>query len=49
MSEGADLTHYQKNRDVTLNRVKDYYEINKKRLRQPARDKYRHLSEEQKK
>ena len=47
MSECADLTYYQRNRDVILNRVKDDYENNKKRLREQARDKYRHLSEEE--
>ena len=26
MSESAYLTYYQKNRDVILNRAKDYYE-----------------------
>ena len=26
MSESSDLTYYQKNRDVMLNRAKDYYE-----------------------
>ena len=31
MSEHADLTYYQKNRDVILNRAKDYYENDKKR------------------
>ena len=30
--ECADLTYYQKNRDVILNRAKDYYENNKERL-----------------
>ena len=45
--ECADLT-YQKNRDVILNRAKDYYENNKERLRVQARDKYRSLSEEEK-
>ena len=29
-------------------RAKDYYENNKERLRQQARDKYRNLSEEKK-
>ena len=48
MSECADLTYYQRNRDVILNRAKDYYENDKKRLRVPARDKYRNLSEEEK-
>ena len=48
MSESADLTYYQRNRDVILNRVKYYYENDKKRLRQQARGKYRNLSEEEK-
>ena len=46
MNESTDLTYYQRNQDVILNRVKDYYENNKKRLRKQARDKYRNLSEE---
>ena len=29
MSEYADLTYYQRNRDVILNRAKDYYENDK--------------------
>ena len=33
MSEYMDLTYYQKNRDVILNRAKDYYENDKERLR----------------
>ena len=48
MSESADLTYYQKNWDVILNRSKDYYENDKKRLRELARDKYGNLSEEEK-
>ena len=40
MRESTYLTYYQKNRDVILNRAKDYYENNKKRLREQARDKY---------
>ena len=47
MSENTDLT-YQKNRDVVLNKAKDYYKNNKVRLREQARDKYRNLSEEEK-
>ena len=31
-----------------LNRAKDYYENDKERLREKARDKYRNLSEEEK-
>ena len=49
MSESAYLTYYQKNRVVILNRAKNYYGNNKKRLRVQARDKYRNLSEEEKK
>ena len=29
MSESADLTYYQRNRDVILNRAKDYYQNDK--------------------
>ena len=39
MGENTDLTYHQKNRDVILNRAKDYYENDKERLRQVARDK----------
>ena len=50
MSVSADLTYYQRNQEVILNRAKDYYENNKKkRLREQARDKYRNLSGEEKK
>ena len=45
MSESADLTHYQRNRDMILNKAKNYYENDKERLREQARDKYRNLSE----
>ena len=34
---------------MILNRAKDYYEINKGRLREQARDKYRNLFVEEKK
>ena len=37
-----------KNIDVILNRAKDYYENDKKRLREQARDKFRNLSVEEK-
>ena len=46
--ESAHLTYYQRNREVILNRAKDCYENDKKRLRQPARDKDRNLFEEEK-
>ena len=48
----VELTYYQRNRDVILNRAKDYYENDKdyyendkESLREQARDKYRNLSE----
>ena len=44
----VELTYYKKNRDVILNRAKDYYEKDKERLREQARNKYRNLSEEEK-
>ena len=40
-------TYYQRNRDVILNRAKDYYE-NKKELRESAKNKYRELPENEK-
>ena len=45
----SDITYYQRNRDVILKRTKDCYENDKERLREQARDKYRNLSEEDKK
>ena len=44
----SEETYYQRNRDVILNRAKDYYENDKERLREQARYKYRNLSEEEK-
>ena len=48
MSEcnSVELIYYQRNRDLILNRAKDYYENDKERLREQARDKQRYLSEE---
>ena len=46
--ENINLTYYQKNQNVILNRAKYYYENDKERLREQARDKYRNLSEEEK-
>ena len=43
-----NLTYYQRNREIVLNPEKDYYENDKERLREHARDKYRNLSEEDK-
>ena len=48
MSENTDLTYYQKNRDVVVNKAKGYYENNKERLKMQGRDKYWNLSEEEK-
>ena len=45
----VDSTYYQRNRDVILNRAKDYYENYKEILREHTRDKHRNLSEEEKK
>ena len=42
------MTSYQRNRDVILNRAKDYYENDKERLKKHDRDKYKNLSEEEK-
>ena len=44
MSENTDLTYYQRNRDVLLNKARNYYKNNKARLREQATDKYRNLS-----
>ena len=44
----TSTTYYQRNKDVILNRTKDYYENNKKRLREQAKNNYRNLSEEDK-
>ena len=33
MSESTDLTYYQKNRNVILNKAKDCYKNNKERLK----------------
>ena len=40
--------YHQRNREIMLNRAKDYYEYNKERLKGQARNKYRNLSEEDK-
>ena len=37
MSEYVNLNDYQKNRDVILNRAKDYYQNDKERLRESKR------------
>ena len=44
-----NTTYYQRNREIMLNRPKDYYEKDKEKLRQQARNKYRLFSKEDKK
>ena len=44
----SDLTYFQRNREVILNRAKDYYGDEKKRLREQAIDKYTNVSVEDK-
>ena len=48
MSENTDLTLYQKNEGIVLNKANDYYKNNQERLREQAKNKYRNLSEEDK-
>ena len=44
-----NTTYYQRNRDVALNKAKEYHKNNNERLKEQAKDKYRNLSEEDKK
>ena len=48
MGENTDLTYYQKNKDLILNKAKDCCKHNKERLREQERDKNKSLSEEEK-
>ena len=48
INESIEETYYQKNNEVILNRAKYYYENDKERLREEARDKYRNLSKKKK-
>ena len=41
-----NTTYYQRNRDIALNKVKEYYKNDNERLKKQARYKYRGLSEE---
>ena len=41
-----NTTYYQTDRDMALNKAKEYYKNNSERLKRQARDKYRKLSEE---
>ena len=40
----SEITYYQRNRDLVLDRAKKYYENNKKVLRENEKNKYRDLS-----
>ena len=41
MDESVEKTYYQRNRNMILNRSKDYYKNDKERLKEQVRDKYR--------
>ena len=43
----SDLIYYHTNIDSILNRARDYYENDKEKFREHAKDKYRDLSEEE--
>ena len=44
----SEITYYQRNRDIILNRAKEYDKNNKELLRKEAKSKYRSLSEDEK-
>ena len=44
----SQTTYCQRNKDIMLNRAKEYYENNKELLRKRAKNKYRSLSEDEK-
>ena len=44
-----NTTYYQRNRDMALSKAKENYKNNNGRLKKQSRDKYRNLSEEDKK
>ena len=43
----SETTYYQRNKDVILNKAKNYDKNDRERSRDNARDKYRNLSEEE--
>ena len=45
----SETTYCHRNREVNLNRAKDYCENNKELLRERSKNKYRKLSEQEKK
>ena len=44
----SEITYYQRNRDVILNRAKECYKNNKELLLERAKNKYRSLSKDEK-
>ena len=44
----SEVSYYQRNRDIILNRAKGYYKNNKKLLRERAKNKYISSSEDEK-
>ena len=44
----SEITYYQRNRDIILNRAKEYCKNNKELLQERAKNKYRSLSEDEK-
>ena len=44
----SEITYYQRNGDVMLDRAKQYYQNNNKVLRENAKNKYRDLSDKEK-
>ena len=45
----SETTYYKRKTKIILNRGKEYYENNKEALREKAKDKYKELSDEEKK
>ena len=44
----SEITYYQRNSDIILNRAKEYYKNNKELLRELGKNKYRSLSKDEK-
>ena len=44
----SETAYYKRNREIILNRTKNYYKNKKEVLRRPAKKNYRELSEEEK-
>ena len=44
----SETIYNQRNREVILDRAKDYYKNNKKIIKRKSKSKYRELSEEEK-